>query len=183
MRTRQFPCTKWPQAGRPRLLDLRGRSPEPPGRQLGAQRSDTGHLEAILWTQTGESSERADATFIPLTSGPPEGPAGAPGRTSAQGGGNFAATCGSCGSGARQNMGPAAIGRATLPLFATLAAPGPRKPAFTSEQEANRTGFRVKRHGSVRYFRIEGLCFRRFPGRSGDFPREARKTLTQPTRF
>ena len=70
-----------------------------------------------------------------------------------------------------------------MPLFAANAAPGPGKPAPTLEREANRTRFRGKRHGSVRYFRIEGPCFRRFPGARGDFPRERRKTPTGLARF
>ena len=42
------------------------------------------------------------------------------------------------------------IRAATLPLFAALAAPGPGKPAPTLEREANSTGMKAKRHGSVR---------------------------------
>ena len=99
------------------------------------------------------------------------------------GGGNFAAICGTSDSGARQNTRPARTGRATLPLFAAIAAPGPRKPALPLEREPNLTGFKGKRQESVRYFRIEGPCFRRFPGASGDFPREPRKNPTPVMRF
>ena len=91
--------------------------------------------------------------------GPPEGAAMGHGRGGAPGGGNFAAICGTSGSGARQNAAPARTGRDPLPLFAALAPPGPGKPALPLQREANPTGFAGKWHGSVRYFRSEAPCF------------------------
>ena len=133
----------------------------------------------------GKSGNISGNTAFPLSAGarneppeprpdPPRAPQGDRGGVGAPGGGNFAAICGTSGFGARQNAAPAGTGRDTLPLFAAVAAPGPRKPALPLEREANPPGFAGKWHGRVRYFRSEAPCFWRFPGRRGDLAREAR---------
>ena len=156
---------------RPRRPTSRGtgktaRSPE------SRDRPETRH------TTVRKSTQRTSRT----APGHPDEPGRGPGRRSAQGEGNVAAIYNISGSEIRQNADFATTGRLTLLLFAALAVPGPGKPTPTLEREPNRTGFRGKRHGSVRYFQIEGPCFRRFPGTSGDFLGECRKISTHRTR-
>ena len=139
------------------------RTPTPPGERAGS------------WPERHATPDRGSTERTPgAPRGAPEGAARGQGRGSAPGGGNFAAICGTSGSGARQNAAPARTGRDTLPLFAALAPPGPRKPALPLEREANPPGIAAKWHGRVRYFRSEAPCFWRFPGRSGDLARESR---------
>ena len=162
----------------PVLLKVSGTEHGPPTRPRGgvgagrgahpdAGRRKSPKPHAIL---DRESSERTPGA----PPGAPEDAAMGHGRGGAPRGANFAAICGTSGSGARQNAAPARTGRDTLPLFEALAPPGPRKPALPLEREANPPGFAGKWHESVRYFRSGGPGFWRFPGRRRDFARESR---------